>query len=90
MSNNQNTAQDIIKAWQDHLQNSMQDTRLMELMAENYAQFQNFIDTTSKSTASDVPSNGAVELNQLREHVAALESRIQILEKLAAGNKRKK
>lgn len=94
MSNNQNAAQDIIKAWQDHLQNSMQDTRLVELMAENYAKFQEFVDTSStnagQNTASVVPNDVAVELNELRKYVESLESRLKILEKLAAGNTRKK
>ena len=41
MSDKQNNlANDMLRAWQDHLQNTLQDQRVSELMVEQYSKIQ--------------------------------------------------
>jgi Mg2+ and Co2+ transporter CorA len=94
MSDKRNLASEIIDAWQEHFQDSLKDPRLVDLMTENYARFQENIKRTVNSheqdTDNSLPDDVVAELNELRNHVSQLEQRIAKIEKLIAGSAKTK
>ena len=69
MSDKQNNlANDMLRAWQDHLQNTLQDQRVSELMVEQYSKIQDIFkghgqnENSSESSNSTVPNDVDVKL----------------------------
>lgn len=94
MSDKQNLAEEMLAAWQNQLQDYFKDPRIVDLLVENYAKFQqNFQNSTSPkpanmpSSSEHVSDDVNMELRNLKEHVDALETRIKLLEKLITRSK---
>lgn len=93
MSDKQNNlASDMLRAWQDHLQNTMQDQRVSELMVEQYSKFQDMFkghgqnENSSESSNSTVPNDVDVKLAYLADRLEAMEARLTLIEKNIAGS----
>ncbi len=92
MSDKQNLASEVIKAWQDQFQDYLKDPRLIELMTENYARFQENIQhaATANQPGAGSPIHDDVnsQLHELGKRVSDLESRLATLEKPRASSKK--
>lgn len=91
MSDKQNLAEELINMWQKQLQDYFKDPKVTELMADQYAKYQQMLQAGFKdhsaSASNDVPNDVNAELRKLEEHVAALEARIKLLERCLAKSK---
>jgi hypothetical protein len=94
MADKQNIASQIIDAWQEQFQDYLKDPRLINLMTENYARFQENINQTvnshEQSSKNPLPDDVIAELNVLRKRVSQLEQRLEEIERLAARNPKAK
>lgn len=92
MSDKQNLASDLIKAWQDQFQDYLKDPRLIELMTENYARFQENVQRTAtadqQGASSTVYDDVNAQLHELGKRFDRLESRLAALEKSRTANKK--
>lgn len=92
MTNKQNSAEEMLKAWQAQLQDSFKDPRMVDLLVENYAKFQQNLNQAASSFATSQPKPRAntaddvyLQLRDIKVYAQSLESRIAILERLLAG-----
>jgi hypothetical protein len=96
MSDQSNVNMDILKAWQDYLQNSLQDPKLSELMLSHYNKFQEFLRTANENskncTNADVGTANDVNVqhDDVTERLESLEARLSNLERLVASIDRKR
>lgn len=93
MSDKQNNlANDMLRAWQDHLQNTLQDQRVSELMVEQYSKIQDIFkghgqnENSSESSNSTVPNDVDVKLAYFADRLEAMEARLTLIEKAIAGS----
>lgn len=92
MSDKQNLADELINMWQKQMQDYFKNPKVVELMAEQYEQYQKVFQQASQSessssASSDIPNHVNDELRELKEYVAELEARIKLLEKYMAKGK---
>ncbi len=91
MSEQNNLAAEMLKAWQDHLQNSMKDARISELMVEQYSKFQDLFKGANENYKSSQSSdNSAIDdvhakLAYITDRLEAMEARLTIIEKSIAA-----
>ena len=87
MSDKQNNlANDMLRAWQDHLQNTLQDQRVSELMVEQYSKIQDIFKGHGQSSNSTVPNDVDVKLAYFADRLEAMEARLTLIEKAIAGS----
>lgn len=95
MSNNQNIAAKLIEEWQSNMQEYLRDPRVAEIMVDYYAKSKKaFEDTTrgvNETNAADRSNayDSQSKLHELTEHVKALETRVELLERYIIGNFKK-
>ena len=84
----------MLSAWQTQMQNAFKDPRMVDILVENYAKFQQNFNQTVSNFAASKPQHNAnsvddvhVQLRDIKIYAQSLEARITILERLLSGNK---
>ncbi len=92
MNDKNNLAAEMLRAWQDHLQNTVQDHRFSEMMVDQFNKFQDIFqgmnrnEESSKNSDQPASDDVNVKLAYIADRLEAMEARLTIIEKSIAGD----
>jgi hypothetical protein len=87
----ENSAQNLLKHWQEYMQQVMQNPKNTQVFMENLASFKEFNEkiqsqVLNENAQTNDGNDGNAKLHELELKLDALETRIALLEKLIARN----
>ena len=82
----ENTANQIFKQWQQHIQDTINDPNNAKIMIDNIAKLKEFNEkiqsqVMNENTHSNDDNNGDAKLHELELKLTKLETRIELLER---------